>query len=118
VNPIQQILIAGVRAYQWTLSPALHCLFGPHCGCRYTPTCSEFAIEALRNHGALTGSWLALKRIGRCHPWGGCGHDPVPHNVSHIHPLQKCAADAGTSSPSTRNTIPPTVRAAAFQASP
>lgn len=46
--------------------------------CRYTPTCSQYAIEALRKYGPLKGSWLAIKRICRCHPWGGSGYDPVP----------------------------------------
>lgn len=46
--------------------------------CRYTPTCSQYALEALKKHGPLKGSWLAIKRICRCHPWGGSGYDPVP----------------------------------------
>lgn len=46
--------------------------------CRFTPTCSEYALEALRRHGPVKGLWLAIRRILRCHPWGGCGHDPVP----------------------------------------
>ena len=46
--------------------------------CRYAPSCSEYAMDALRIHGAFRGSWLAAKRIGRCHPWGGSGYDPVP----------------------------------------
>jgi hypothetical protein len=46
--------------------------------CRYTPTCAEYTIEAIRKYGALKGTWLGLKRISRCHPWGGHGHDPVP----------------------------------------
>lgn len=46
--------------------------------CRFTPTCSEYAIEALRKHGPFRGSWLAVRRILRCHPWGGSGYDPVP----------------------------------------
>jgi hypothetical protein len=71
-------LILGVRLYRWGLSPAKLFLFGPLGGCRFTPTCSEYAIQAVARHGALAGSWLALKRIGRCHPWGGCGEDPVP----------------------------------------
>ena len=46
--------------------------------CRYTPTCSQYAVEALRKHGLLKGSWLTVKRLLRCHPWGGSGYDPVP----------------------------------------
>ncbi len=49
--------------------------------CRYEPTCSKFALEALREHGAFRGTWLAARRIGRCHPWGGSGYDPVPDNT-------------------------------------
>lgn len=67
-----------MRVYRWTLSPALGALFGPTAGCRFTPTCSAYALEALQTHGAFTGSWLATRRLCRCHPWGGCGHDPVP----------------------------------------
>ncbi len=46
--------------------------------CRFTPTCSQYGIEAIKKHGPFKGGWLALKRIGRCHPWGAHGHDPVP----------------------------------------
>ena len=46
--------------------------------CRFTPSCSQYAIEALEKHGAIKGGWLAFKRLLRCQPWGGCGHDPVP----------------------------------------
>jgi putative membrane protein insertion efficiency factor len=80
VNPLQHSLICAVRAYRLMLSPAQAFLFGPVGGCRFTPTCSQYALEAVREHGALAGSVLAVKRIGRCHPWGGCGHDPVPSN--------------------------------------
>ena len=66
------LLRALVRLYQWTLSP----LIGPVC--RYDPSCSDYAREALARHGALRGGWLAVRRILRCHPWGGQGHDPVP----------------------------------------
>jgi uncharacterized protein len=83
VNPAQHILILGIRAYQRMLSPALSLLFGPSAGCRYTPTCSEYALQGIQRHGALAGSWLALKRIARCQPWGGCGHDPVPEDRPH-----------------------------------
>jgi len=67
-----------IRAYQLTISPALTLLFGPTGGCRFTPTCSQYALEAVRRHGAVAGGWLATKRICRCHPWGEGGHDPVP----------------------------------------
>jgi putative membrane protein insertion efficiency factor len=67
-----------IRIYQLTLSPLQTIFFGAHSGCRFTPTCSAYAIEAIRMHGAAGGSLLAAKRICRCHPWGACGHDPVP----------------------------------------
>jgi uncharacterized protein len=78
----------GVRLYRWVLSPAKTFLFGPLGRCRFTPSCSEYALDALRQHGALAGSWLAVKRIGRCHPWGGCGHDPVPPAESKVQSLE------------------------------
>jgi uncharacterized protein len=78
----------GVRLYRWVLSPAKTFLFGPLGRCRFTPTCSEYALEALRRHGALGGSWLAVKRIGRCHPWGGCGYDPVAPVKSRVQSLE------------------------------
>ena len=70
------LLAALVRLYQLLLSPVL----SPNC--RYLPTCSAYAIEALRTHGALRGSWLALARVLRCHPWGQWGYDPVPEAKS------------------------------------
>ncbi|HRW36336.1 MAG: membrane protein insertion efficiency factor YidD [Acidimicrobiales bacterium] len=54
--------------------------------CRFTPTCSSYALEAIERHGAARGSWLALRRLGRCHPWGGHGWDPVPERRSVDHP--------------------------------
>ncbi|MEM6395594.1 MAG: membrane protein insertion efficiency factor YidD [Bacteroidota bacterium] len=69
---LRWILILPIRFYQVAISPWL----GGRC--RYQPTCSHYAIEALKEWGALKGSWLAIKRIGRCHPWGGSGYDPVP----------------------------------------
>ena len=64
--------IIPIKIYQILISP----LLGPHC--RFTPTCSQYAVEAIEKHGPIKGIWLAIKRIARCHPWGGCGHDPVP----------------------------------------
>lgn len=78
MNLLQHTLILAVRVYRLTLSPAQTFLFGGDAGCRFTPTCSQYALDAVQKHGALSGSVLAAKRICRCHPWGGCGHDPVP----------------------------------------
>lgn len=64
--------VALIKLYQWIISPVL----GP--SCRYTPTCSNYALEAFKKHGLFKGGWLAIKRISRCHPWGGHGDDPVP----------------------------------------
>ncbi len=72
MNLISRLLIAPIRLYQMFISP----LLPP--SCRFTPTCSQYAIEALRRHGPFKGSWLALRRLLRCHPWGGSGYDPVP----------------------------------------
>jgi putative membrane protein insertion efficiency factor len=72
------MLTLVIRAYQLTISPAQTFLFGATGGCRYTPSCSAYAIEALREHGPAGGTMLTVKRICRCHPWGGCGADPVP----------------------------------------
>lgn len=69
---VNSIFIALVKIYQYTLSPLL-----PR-SCRYEPSCSQYAVEAFQKHGPFRGFWLALKRVSRCHPWGGHGHDPVP----------------------------------------
>lgn len=66
------LLSLPIHFYRVAISP----LLPP--ACRYTPTCSAYALEALRRHGPLRGTWLAIKRIMRCHPWGGSGYDPVP----------------------------------------
>jgi putative membrane protein insertion efficiency factor len=79
MNPFQHLLILLVRVYRWTLSPLLVALFGAQC--RYEPSCSVYAIDAVRRHGALSGAWLAAKRLARCQPWGGCGCDPVPDTI-------------------------------------
>ena len=67
-----------IRLYQCTLSPLLSLLTGPGAGCRFEPTCSAYFLEAVEKHGFARGSWLGLKRLARCQPWGGSGHDPVP----------------------------------------
>ena len=69
---IRQLFILLVRGYQVTLSPLLQT------ACRYYPSCSAYAVEALERYGAWRGSWLALRRIGRCHPFRPGGYDPVP----------------------------------------
>ncbi len=69
---LTKIMLLPIYFYKYSISP----LLPP--ACRYTPTCSEYAIGALKKHGPLKGSWLALKRIVSCHPWGGSGYDPVP----------------------------------------
>ncbi len=66
------LLALPVHFYRYCISPML-----PP-SCRFTPTCSQYALEALRRHGAVKGLWLTIKRISRCHPWGGSGYDPVP----------------------------------------
>ncbi|MDD5365117.1 MAG: membrane protein insertion efficiency factor YidD [Gallionellaceae bacterium] len=72
MNLFQRVLIGAIRVYQIALSP----YFGSQC--RFYPTCSEYAKEAVARHGALKGGWLAIRRIGRCHPYHPGGHDPVP----------------------------------------
>ncbi|MFC3873776.1 membrane protein insertion efficiency factor YidD [Neisseria musculi] len=67
-----KLLLWLIRFYRYAVSP----LIPPRC--RFTPTCSQYALEAVKKHGALKGGCLALKRIARCHPWGGSGCDPVP----------------------------------------
>ena len=71
-RPLIKLLIGLIRLYQITLSPWLGG------ACRYTPTCSNYGIQALEKYGAFKGSWLTLKRVLSCNPWGGSGYDPVP----------------------------------------
>jgi len=71
-NLLIKPFILLVRFYQYAISPWMGS------NCRYQPTCSAYMIDALKEHGLLKGLWLGLKRIGRCHPWGGHGYDPVP----------------------------------------
>jgi putative membrane protein insertion efficiency factor len=84
---LNRMLRGLIRLYQLVLSPIL-----PP-SCRYLPSCSDYAIEALASHGVVAGLWLAARRIARCHPWGGSGYDPVPpagrrqaHDCGAAHP--------------------------------
>lgn len=72
---VRALLVGLLRLYKLVVSP----LLPP--ACRFSPTCSEYAIEAIAEHGALRGSWLALRRLGRCHPWHPGGVDLVPHRI-------------------------------------
>lgn len=82
-----RLLVFLVRAYQWILSPIL-----PP-SCRFEPTCSSYAVEALSRHGAVRGGWLALRRLARCHPWSSGGYDPVPAagRADQDHTHSRCA---------------------------
>ncbi|HEV7606038.1 MAG TPA: membrane protein insertion efficiency factor YidD [Steroidobacteraceae bacterium] len=76
---MRYVLKVLIRGYQLVISP----LIGPRC--RFYPSCSHYAIEAIETHGALRGSWLTMKRISRCHPWHEGGFDPVPACCKHSH---------------------------------
>ncbi|MFO1105290.1 MAG: membrane protein insertion efficiency factor YidD [Amaricoccus sp.] len=77
MSPLAHLMALPIRAYRLLLSPWL----GAHC--RFQPTCSAYALEALDRHGAWRGTWLTLRRLRRCHPWGGSGFDPVPPASPH-----------------------------------
>ncbi|WCR03667.1 membrane protein insertion efficiency factor YidD [Paracoccus saliphilus] len=83
MSPLAQLFALPVRAYRLIASPWVG-----H-GCRFQPTCSAYALDALKHHGAIRGGWLTIRRIARCHPWGGEGFDPVPgggdHHCDHRH---------------------------------
>ncbi|HMV09965.1 MAG TPA: membrane protein insertion efficiency factor YidD [Cyclobacteriaceae bacterium] len=76
---LRKLFILPIRFYQIAISPYLGS------NCRHTPTCSQYAIEAIREWGVIKGIWLGTKRIARCHPWGTHGYDPVPKNEKHNH---------------------------------
>ena len=71
---MKKVFIILIRFYQYAISPLLGA------NCRYTPTCSEYGVQAVQIHGAFKGGWMAVKRIASCHPWGGSGYDPVPES--------------------------------------
>lgn len=72
LKPLEWLMLLLIRFYQCAVSPWFPA------ACRFTPTCSQYAIEAVRKYGPLKGGWLTVKRLARCHPWGGSGYDPVP----------------------------------------
>ena len=74
---MKTLLVAVLRAYQYVLRPMLGA------NCRFYPSCSDYAREAIERHGALRGTWLAARRLSRCHPWHPGGHDPVPESIQH-----------------------------------
>ncbi|HEX9625345.1 MAG TPA: membrane protein insertion efficiency factor YidD [Acidiferrobacterales bacterium] len=76
---MRKLLALLILAYRYWVSP----LFAP--SCRFHPSCSAYALEAVERHGAARGGWLALRRLGRCHPWHPGGHDPVPPMGAHRH---------------------------------
>ena len=79
-----KVLLLPIAFYRYAISPLLPSR------CRYYPTCSAYADEAIRRYGAIRGGWLALKRLGRCHPWGAHGLDPVPDLPTHsLHCCQR-----------------------------
>ncbi|MGE3309690.1 MAG: membrane protein insertion efficiency factor YidD [Limisphaerales bacterium] len=75
---MRHVLLLLIHGYRWVLSPLKVALAGPSARCRFEPSCSDYALEAIRRHGSWRGGWLSMRRLARCHPWGGCGHDPVP----------------------------------------
>jgi putative membrane protein insertion efficiency factor len=75
---LRTLIKAAIRGYQVVISPLLHWIGGPGSGCRFEPTCSWYCLEAVEQHGARQGLNLGVRRLVRCHPWGGAGLDPVP----------------------------------------
>lgn len=113
VGPIARLLLVLIRGYQRFVSP----LLGPRC--RFAPSCSHYAAEAIATHGVLRGGWLAVRRIGRCHPWHPGGHDPVPPvrarsaTMHRQHPHTPTDARSGSAPADLTSTTDPRSRAGA-----
>lgn len=103
-----------IRFYQWVISPVIHTICGPSSGCRFTPSCSQYFLEAVMKHGALRGSGLGFKRICRCHPRGGFGHDPVPE----VLPRRGKSGDDGGTSATGKNSGGQCERSALYDSPP
>lgn len=89
---MRKLLMLLIKAYRYLISPLLPAR------CRYLPTCSDYALQALENHGARKGGWLALRRLLSCHPWGGSGYDPVPQTCCPETPVTTGNNDNNSSS--------------------
>jgi len=87
---MRRLVRISIRIYQATLSPLLIALSGPSGGCRFQPTCSEYFLQAVETHGVWHGIFLGIKRIARCHPWGGAGEDPVPGRLLDVDLVDRC----------------------------
>lgn len=85
IRPLTRLALLLIYVYRWLLSPLLPA------SCRYHPSCSAYALEAVRRYGGVAGGWLACKRLLRCHPWGGGGIDPVPA----VHPGHRHSCHRG-----------------------
>jgi len=89
-KPAQLVTLQLLRAYKWAISPMLPT------ACRYVPTCSEYAMEAVERYGALRGGWMAFRRLLRCHPLAGAGYDPVVRTRTEDHALELQSLDNRT----------------------
>jgi len=97
---MKYLLIALLRAYRFAISP----LYGQVC--RYHPSCSAYALEAVTRHGSLRGGWLAIRRVGRCHPWAAGGYDPVPGAIPLLDSPAPCPAGS-SATPEAPKPAPP-----------